>query len=187
MRRYLIQGLLPLIFCLVPLLTAALIAASMPHRARDFYIEHLSPLDLFILGLGSFLFCVQLVLAWRALRWRGGSFDEAPDPWLNKLGQAAEWFPLLGLIGTVGGIMQTFSGLTATTTQAQIIQNYAVAITATGSGLLMSLLNILPLWVVLIGRGLIVALGGGDASGSLARLPAPSAGPAVPRPGDTGR
>jgi len=38
---------------------------------------------------------------------------------------------------------------------------YAPAITATGSGLFMALVNILPTWVVLIGRGLILALSGG--------------------------
>ena len=40
---------------------------------------------------------------------------------------------------------------------------YAPAITATGSGLLMALINILPSWVVLLGRQLILALGGGEA------------------------
>jgi hypothetical protein len=37
-------------------------------------------------------------------------------------------------------------------------------ITATGSGLFMALFNIMPAWVVLIGRGLILALGGGTPS-----------------------
>ena len=172
MRRTLIQSVLPLIFCLVPLLAAVLIAAALPPRARNFYLEHLtSPdhyqdhlIDILILALGCTLFATQLLLAWRALRWRGTSFDERPDAWLSHLAQAAEWFPLLGLLGTVAGILQTFAKTTGTVTPAEIIRSYAPAITATGSGLLMALLNILPSWVVLLGRQIIQSLGGEAAS-----------------------
>jgi hypothetical protein len=153
---------LPLTFCLVPLLAAVLIAAALPADARDFYINNITPLDKLILGFGCTLFALQLLLAWRALRWRGPGFDERPDPWLTHLAQAAEWFPLLGLLGTVAGILQTFAGTTGSVTPAQVIHNYAPAITATGSGLLMALVNILPSWVVLLGRQLILALGGGE-------------------------
>src|SRR4051812_44249373 len=55
-RRRLIRTVLPLVFCAVPLLVAALIASSLPVTARNFYLAHVTPLDLFILGLGSFLF-----------------------------------------------------------------------------------------------------------------------------------
>lgn len=162
MRRTLIRTVLPLTFCVVPLLAAALIAVALPVHARTFYLEHLTPFDGLILALGGSLFVIQLGLALRALRWRGPGFDERPDPWLTHLAQAAEWFPLLGLIGTVAGILQTFAGITGAMEPAEIIQRYAPAITATGSGLLMALLNILPGWVVLLGRQLILALGGGE-------------------------
>jgi hypothetical protein len=161
-RRALIQSVLPVIFCLVPLLAAVLIAVALPDQARRFYLDHLTPLDVLILALGCTLFVIQLVLAWRALRWRGPSFDERPDPWLTHLAQAAEWFPLLGLLGTVAGILQTFSGIKGSVTPGEVIRLYAPAITATGSGLLMALANILPAWVVLLGRQLIQALGGGE-------------------------
>ncbi len=160
MRRRLIQVLLPLIFALVPLLAAGLITATLPALARAFYVSHLTPLDWVILGLGCGLFFTQLILAYRAMRWRGVGFDERPDPWLNKLALASEWFPLLGLIGTVAGILQTFSNITGATAPERIIQLYAPAITATGSGLFMALINILPSWFVLVGRGLILTLGG---------------------------
>ncbi len=161
MRRNLIQAVLPLVFCTVPPLAGALIALALPTRARDFYLTHLTALDLLILGLGSCLFLLQMLLAWRALRWRRSSFDERPDPWLTHLAQAAEWFPLLGLLGTVAGILQTFSSMGASsTTPQQIITLYAPAITATGSGLFMALINILPTWLVLVGRDLIRTLGG---------------------------
>ncbi len=163
MRRFLIRRLLPLCFCAVPLLAAVLIAAATPEAALQFYLRRVrvSPMDWLILGLGAALFAVQLFLSWRALGWRGTGFNEGPDRWLSTLAQAAEWFPLLGLIGTVGGILQTFSQITGQIPPERIIQLYAPAITATGSGLFMALLNIFPTWVVLIGRELILSLGGG--------------------------
>jgi hypothetical protein len=186
-RRYLIRHLLPLVFCVVPALAAALIAAAMPSAARDFYLGHITPLDGLILTLGMTLFAIQILLAWRALRWRGSDFDQRPDRWILNLAQAAEWFPLLGLIGTVAGIMQTFAsfgGSGDVVTQREIIFKYAPAITATCSGLFMALINILPTWVVLIGRDLIRTLGG-------AALPVEPAAPPVaevyqaPRPDST--
>jgi hypothetical protein len=160
-RRALIQKVLPLIFCLVPLLAATLVAAATPAQALAFYLEHLSPMDYLILGLGVSLFFIQMILCWRAMQWRGSRFDERPDRWVSNLTQAAEWFPMLGLLGTVGGILQTFSSISGPVAPQVIIQKYAPAITATGSGLFMALINILPTWVVLLGRDLILTLGGG--------------------------
>lgn len=160
MRRRLIQTVLPLSFCLAPALAAFLIAATLPRQARNFYLERLTSLDGLILALGGTIFFSQTLLAWTALQWRGSNFDERPDRWLSNLAQAAEWFPLLGLIGTVAGILQTFSSIKGPTPPAQIIQLYAPAITATGSGLFMALINILPSWVVLLGRDIIRSLGG---------------------------
>jgi hypothetical protein len=159
-RRRLIQIVLPFVFAVVPVLAAVLIAATLPPKSREFYLSHLTPLDMVILALGCSLFTIQTLLAHRAMRWRATGFDERPDPWLSKLAQSSEWFPLLGLIGTVAGILQTFSSIEGTTSPARIIQMYAPAITATGSGLFMAFINILPVWVVLIGRGLILTLGG---------------------------
>jgi hypothetical protein len=145
------------------------VGVAAPQAALQFYLEYVrrSHIDWLILGLGGILFVLQLGLTWRALQWRGSGFDERPDRWLSNLAQAAEWFPMLGLIGTVAGILQTFSELAKQAGPApaqQIISLYAPAITATGSGLFMALLNILPTWVVLIGRELILALGGGEPS-----------------------
>jgi hypothetical protein len=170
MRRWLIRNILPIIFCLLPPLAAVLIAASLPPVGREFYIKNLTPLDLFMLVLGSSLFLMQTLLAWRAMQWRGRGFNEAPDPWLTHISQAAEWFPLLGLIGTVVGIMQTFAGFASTEnvviTQQQVIARFASAVTATCSGLFMALINILPTWMVLMGRDLILALAGGPPEGA---------------------
>ena len=167
MRRTLIRGLLPFFFCLVPLLMALLVAAAVPPLAQNFYLNQIrqSHMDWLILGLGGTLFVIQLGLAWRSLQWRGTGFDERPDRWLSNLAQAAEWFPMLGLIGTVAGIMQTFSSISGPVAPSEIIAKYAPAMTATGSGLFMALFNILPAWVVLLGRDLILALGGEADSG----------------------
>jgi hypothetical protein len=153
----------------VPLLAAALIVLAVPSKAREFYQEKMSTMDMLILGLGGCIFVVQLVLCWRALLWRGTSFNQRPDKMLSNLAQAAEWFPLLGLIGTVAGILVTFSTIGGQSEVAgarvgarDIIRAYAPAITATGSGLFMSLINIMPSWVVLLGRDLILGLGGGS-------------------------
>jgi hypothetical protein len=176
-RRQLIRTVLPLVFCALPALAAGLIAAAMPVPARQFYLSHFTPFDTFIVVLGIILFFVQTILAWRALRWRGRGFDERPDRWLTNLMQAAEWFPLLGLIGTVAGIMQTFAGFDnggAVVSQQEVIARYASAITATCSGLLMALVNLLPGWVVTLGRDLIRSLAGN---------PPPPEGESHERPG----
>ena len=92
--------------------------------------------------------------------WQVADFDVKADRWLTHLSQAAEWFPLLGLIGTVAAILQTFSSIKPGVTPQDIIHTYAPAITATGGGLYMAFINILPIWVVAVGRDLIRALAG---------------------------
>lgn len=176
MRGLIIRKVLPSLFCIVPALAAALIAVALPPIAREFYLSHLTPLDILILILGASIFAAQMVLAWHAMQWRATSFDERPDAWLSNLAQAAEWFPLLGLIGTVAGIMQTFAsfGGDQVVTQQQVIARYAPAITATCSGLFMALINILPTWVVLVGRGLILSLSGDDSSEATRVVSAPA-------------
>ncbi len=168
MRRTVIQYVLPLNICLVPLLAAVLVAVAVPAPARRYYLQRVadSPIDWLILGLGTLLFLGQTLLSWRALHWRATGFDERPDRWLSNLAQAAEWFPLLGLLGTVAGILQTFSSIKGPVPPATIISLYSPAITATGSGLFMALLNILPTWMVVFGREIILTLGGGDTAPS---------------------
>jgi hypothetical protein len=162
-RSFLIQTVLPLLFCLIPPLAGALIVVAVPEAALRDYLERVrhSPMDWLILGLGAVLFLVQILLTRRALVWRESGFDERPDRWLSNLAQAAEWFPLLGLLGTVAAILQTFSSITGSVTPQEIIRKYAPAITATGSGLFMALMNILPTWIVATGRDAIHSLAGG--------------------------
>lgn len=164
MNRLWIHHLLPFLMGLAPLLAAGLVFAAIPANARADYLERVavSPIDWLILAVGFLLLFTQIVLAWKALKWRGDDFDTRPDKWLENLAQAAEWFPLLGLIGTVAAILQTFGSFKTATnpTPQQIIREYAPAITATGSGLFMALMNILPQWLVRVGRDAIRALAG---------------------------
>ena len=164
MRRFWIHHVLPAAFCLVPPLGAGLVFAAVPPDARRDYLARLetSAIDWLILALGLSLFAGQTALAWRALRWADADFDRKPDRWLSHLSQGAEWFPLLGLIGTVAAILQTFSSIMpgSTPTPQDIIKKYAPAITATGSGLFMALVNILPTWIVAVGRDVIGSLAG---------------------------
>jgi hypothetical protein len=152
-----------LVFAGIPLLAGVLIFAAVPPDARRDYLARIetSAIDWVILALGSTLFITQTVLAWKALKWAESDFNTRPDRWLSHLAQAAEWFPLLGLIGTVAAILQTFSSIgPGPTAPQEIIKKYAPAITATGSGLFMALMNILPTWVVTAGRDLIRNLAG---------------------------
>jgi len=165
-RRFWIHNVLPLAFAAVPVLAALLLFAAIPTDARQEYFNRVveSPIDWIIISLGFTLFTAQIVFAWRAMRWREvhADFDHRADRWVNHLSQGAEWFPLLGLIGTVVAILQTFSSITpgSRPEPSDIIRKYAPAITATGGGLYMAFINILPVWVVGMGRDLIRALGG---------------------------
>ena len=167
MRRLLIGFLLPLLLCTLPFLGAALVLMCIPHKALFYFWEHFGLMEILITVGGFSLFLMQMLLCWRSLRWRGTSFDEGSDRWLTNLAQAAEWFPMLGLIGTVAGILDAFSSSQGAAIQPSVI---APAITATGSGLFMALINILPAWIVILGRDLILLLSGtqqhppGDAS-----------------------
>jgi hypothetical protein len=176
-RRRLIRSVLPLIFCALPFLAAGAVAAAIEPAALNFYKSHITWMDILILGLGATLFVTQMLLAWLALHWRETSFDERFDGWLSHLAQSAEWFPLLGLLGTVAAILQTFDRV-IDFSPPEIIRSYAPAITATGSGLFMALVNILPTWLVPVGRDLIAALGGSDevASPPGRAKPAPALG-----------
>jgi MotA/TolQ/ExbB proton channel family len=160
-RQFLIQLVVPAFFCLLPILGAGLVAVCVPRDAMIFFWEHIGAMEWLILGMGSGLFVLQMIMAWRALQWRGAGFDERSDHWVTNLAQAAEWFPMLGLIGTVAGILLTFSSIHGPTSPEVIIKNYAPAITATGAGLFMALINMMPSWMILLGRDLILGLAGG--------------------------
>jgi biopolymer transport protein ExbB/TolQ len=117
-------------------------------------------LDWVILALGGVFLLIQIMLAWRALRWQSRGFDERGDALLQRLYQAADWFPLLGLFGTLVGILQTFAKISTqeSVSQQEIVSLYAPSLTTAASGLLMAFLNLVPLWLVSVGRGMVLSL-----------------------------
>jgi len=161
-RSFVIRQLLPTLLCLLPVAAGALIVVAVPERAMAFYLESIaaSYLDWVILALGGAFFLAQLLLAWRALRWQARNFDERGDALLQRLYQAADWFPLLGLFGTLVGILQTFAEISVqeSVSQREIVSLYAPSLTTAASGLLMAFVNIVPLWLVSVGRGMILSL-----------------------------
>ena len=165
MRRLLIGWVLPLLLCTLPFLAAAVVLGCIPGKALLYFWNYINLsegkglMEVLILVGGFSLFLMQMFLCWRSLRWRGIGFDETADRWLSNLAQAAEWFPMLGLIGTVAGILEAFSASQAGGGAIQP-STIAPAITATGSGLFMALINILPAWIVILGRDLILLLSG---------------------------
>jgi len=165
-RRFWIHNVLPLVFTTIPVLLGLMVFAAIPSDARRDYLDRVavSPIDWIIIGLGLSLFTSQILLMWRSLLWneREADFNHRADRWLSHLAQAAEWFPLLGLIGTVVAILQTFGAIApgSKPEPSEIIRKYAPAITATGGGLFMAFINILPTWVVAVSRDLIRSLGG---------------------------
>jgi hypothetical protein len=161
-RTLIIRQILPSLLCLLPVAAGLLIVVAVPERAMTFYLESIthSYLDWFILALGTCFFLLQLLLAWRGLRWQSRSFDERGDALLQRIYQAADWFPLLGLFGTLVGILQTFARISEqeAVAQREIVSLYAPSLTTAASGLLMAFLNIVPLWLVSVGRSVILSL-----------------------------
>ena len=112
-----------------------------------------------ILGLGAVLFVIQMTLVFRGLGSTAAvltahrSLDQQPGPGGRMVSAARPDRHRRRHPADVRAIH-------GPTPQDQIIRMYAPAITATGSGLFMALINILPTWVILVGRDLILALAG---------------------------
>ena len=152
MRRHVIRFLLPVVFCLLPPLAAALIAASMPPSARDFYLDKHSPLDGLMLALGLTLFVFQIALCWQALQWSGTRFNVWPDALADQPRPGGRVVPAARPHRHRGRHHADLRHLRQHQRRrhpAEIIFKYAPAITATCTGLFMALINILPTWIVL--------------------------------------
>lgn len=114
-----------------------------------------SGIDWFILALGSALVAAQLLGL--ALRYRGRSvlFVQGLDRYRTVCLLLTELLPLLGLLGTVLSLMNTFRGFETAAGDAPnmsaMVQAFAPALSTTISGLLMILPNLVLnalLWLV---------------------------------------
>ncbi len=110
------------------------------------YIESLSWMDLYlILPYGGSLFLAHLICFWG--RWKRYLWAvqglEKRRAFLLAL---SELLPLLGLLGTVFGLLQTFKAVAGIQIDDKLIyeifQNFAPALTTTASGILMLLPNL---------------------------------------------
>ena len=123
MNALLVRGLLPLIFALGPWVMTFCLLIAIPADAREFYSLHLTRLDWIILGFGAGLFLWQTLALWLGLVTAQGAGDGSDLVWLRQLSMAVEWFPLLGLLGTVISILQTLANLAPGTPVEEVIKN----------------------------------------------------------------
>lgn len=170
MRKLLVRGILPLLFAVLPITATLGLVASLPAEARDFFTLHMTRLDWIILGAGGFLLVWQTLTLWAGLATYSGA-DEPNLVWLRQLSNAVEWFPLLGLLGTVISILQTLGNLAPGTPIDEVIRNYSPALTATASGLVAAIANLFPLWVGNLGLLLLERIAEGPLPAPLPVMP----------------
>ncbi|MDR2643915.1 MAG: MotA/TolQ/ExbB proton channel family protein [Planctomycetaceae bacterium] len=112
------------------------------------YFEFISGLDWVIISYGSFLALFQLFAIFMRFSSRRVFFVQNLDRIQMSCLQFTELLPVLGLIGTVVAMLNTFSEFSVTHGEgvdiAVIIRKFAPAMTTTLSGLFMVIIN-LPL------------------------------------------
>ena len=109
------------------------------------YLEYLSWYDRIILTLGGMAILTQVVFyAMYVLKIAG--FDRAVMKWLDWLSMFFELFPLLGLLGTVFGLLNTFKNVKLNSETGLDIGNmlgdFAPALTSTVSGIIALMFNL---------------------------------------------
>lgn len=117
----------------------------------EYYWQAFGPLDRFIWLVGVLLVLFHIgSLGWYVYRhwWRLHPIENF-DTWRATLLSFAEILPLLGLLGTVIALLNTFYGLTSYGQEGaevpdvgQIVTTLAPALTTTISGLIWSVFNI---------------------------------------------
>jgi hypothetical protein len=119
----------------------------------EYYWQAFGPLDTFIWVFGGILFLLHfgsLVLYVYRYWWRLHPIAiENFDTWRATLLSFTEVLPLLGLLGTVIALLNTFYGLTSYGLEGadvpdvgQMVMNLAPALTTTISGLIWAAVNI---------------------------------------------
>lgn len=109
------------------------------------YLEYLSWYDRIILTLGFMAIMAQTVFyAMYVLKIAG--FDRTVMKWLDWLSMFFELFPLLGLLGTVFGLLNTFKNVKLNSETGLDIGNmlgdFAPALTSTVSGIIALMINL---------------------------------------------
>lgn len=125
----------------------------------DAYWSYLGPMDWFIIGYGALLTAAHIALI--AARYLSSAL------WARQgLGECrhfllalSELLPLLGLLGTVVALLNTFLGIDSapdgSVSIPELIRDFAPALTTTASGIIFVLINLFLnalLWLVIPSR-----------------------------------
>jgi hypothetical protein len=112
------------------------------------YWKHFSGADYFICLFGIVVAGLQLWAYWQARQSNVKSgpayvaLDRKIEWALRVSGFGIDSLPMLGLLGTVGSLLNTLAGMKGTRLADDAIANFAPALTTTISGLLLSLINL---------------------------------------------
>jgi len=107
-----------------------------------------SPLDWVIMVVGLLLIGLHVYGFWQRWRARSTHFVQHLDDFRNRLLSLTELLPMLGLLGTVLGLMSTFQSFQVATQgdmpdASVVVSAFAPAMSTTISGLIMAILNLL--------------------------------------------
>ena len=108
------------------------------------YLDKCTAFDWIIWSLGGILLITQFVFVVALFgRWKFAT--QNGDFWRNLFASCCEFFPLLGLLGTVLGILNTFGNMPSnmdSSAMQEILGNFAPALTTTVSGILCLIPNL---------------------------------------------
>lgn len=109
------------------------------------YLEYLSWYDRIILTLGGMAILTQVIFYGMYVM-KVADFDRTVMKWLDWLSMFFELFPLLGLLGTVFGLLNTFKNVKLNSETGLDIGNmlgdFAPALTSTVSGIIALMINL---------------------------------------------
>ncbi|MBQ1455642.1 MAG: MotA/TolQ/ExbB proton channel family protein [Thermoguttaceae bacterium] len=125
----------------------------------DAYWSYLGPMDWFIIGYGALLMAVHIVLI--AARYLSSALWARQGLGVRRqfLLALSELLPLMGLLGTVVALLNTFLGMDSAADGyvdiPGLIHDFAPALTTTASGIIFVLINLFlnsVLWLVIPSR-----------------------------------
>lgn len=106
------------------------------------YLDSMGWFDRLIIGLGFLTVLVQLIFyIMYVLKIKG--FDKNANEWFDWLVLFFDLFPLMGLLGTVNGMLDTFKEFKENMDITSMMAKFAPALTSTVSGIIALILNLI--------------------------------------------